>query len=570
MVDPQAFSLESKYTLEEGTIILSGIQALVRLPLDQHLADKRQGLNTATLITGYRGSPLGAFDFQLQRAGKLLKDHHIIFTPGVNEDLAATAIMGSQIANLMPDPRYDGVLGMWYGKGPGVDRTGDAFKHAQITGVGRYGGVLALAGDDPTAKSSTIPSHSEVALYDAQMPILYPGDGQEILDMGRYGFALSRYCGSWVGFKIVTNVADEFSTAEVSPERVEMFDPGFIFNGQPWQHTQNPALLAPHSLNQEREIQEGRLEAARLFAAANGLNRIIVSTSDDWLGIVAAGKTYYDVREALQQLGLDEAALHRYGIRLLKVGMLYPLEPTIVREFARGLDEILVIEEKRAFIELFLRDILYPLPDRPTVVGKRDEAGQLLVRGDYELDAGQIIKILAKRLSHRLPAGLFEPRLKILRGPEEPLDLTLSLNGGQPASRTPYFCSGCPHNRSTVVPEESLQGGGIGCHTLAILMERNVLGVTQMGGEGAQWVGASPFSGVPHIFQNMGDGTLFHSGSTSIRHALTTGTNMTYKILHNGAVAMTGGQQADGAMPVPELTRAAGCRRSQTDHRRQQ
>jgi len=549
MTDPKRFSLDGKYLQEEGTIILSGIHALVRLPLDQHKADKRRGLNTATLISGYRGSPLGNLDFMLQGNQQILKDHHVVFIPGVNEDLGATAIFGSQLANLMPQPKYDGVLGMWYGKGPGVDRTGDIFKHANITGVGRYGGVLALAGDDPTAKSSTIPSHSEVALYDAQMPTLYPGTAQEVLDLGRLGFELSRYTGSWVGFKFVTNVADEFSTAEVSPERFNIVDPGFIYNGKPWQHTQNPALLAPHTLNQEREINEGRLEAAKLFAAVNGLNQITVPTKDAWLGIVSAGKTYYDVREALQYLGLDDAALDRYGIRLLKIGMLYPMEPTIIRGFAQGLQEILVIEEKRSFIELFIREILYDQSERPRIIGKRDENGDFLVRSDSELDADIIVEILAKRLKSRIPQEQIDNRLAILRGPEPVTMLPL-------ATRTPYFCSGCPHNRSTLVPEDSLVGAGIGCHTLAILMDRNIVGVTQMGGEGAQWVGASPFSGMSHMFQNIGDGTLFHSGSLAIRQALATDTNITYKVLHNSAVAMTGGQKVDGEMPIPELTRA--------------
>ncbi|MFQ5409299.1 MAG: 2-oxoacid ferredoxin oxidoreductase, partial [Anaerolineales bacterium] len=289
MTNPHHFSLDSKYLQEEGTIILSGIQALVRLPLDQHRADARKGLRTATFISGYRGSPLGSIDLTLQRSQKLLRDHEVVFVPGVNEDLGATAVFGSQIANLLPQPKYDGVLGMWYGKGPGVDRSGDAFRHANFTGVGRHGGVLALAGDDPIAKSSTVPSQSEIALYDMHMPTLYPGNIQEVIDYGRLGFELSRYSGSWVGFKIVTDIADGYGTAEVAPERIQIADPGFEYNGAPWQHTQNPALLAPYSLHQEREILEGRLEAARRFAAANGLNAITVSTRNARLGLVASG-----------------------------------------------------------------------------------------------------------------------------------------------------------------------------------------------------------------------------------------------------------------------------------------
>lgn len=553
MTEKIHFSLENKYTQQEGTIILSGLQALVRLPLDQHLADKRRGLNTATLISGYRGSPLGGLDFLLQQNEALLQAHQVKFEPGVNEDLAATAIFGSQLANIMPQPKYDGVLGMWYGKGPGVDRTGDIFKHAQIAGIGRNGGVLALAGDDPVAKSSTIPSHSEVALYDAQMPVLYPGNVQEVIDMGRYGFELSRYSGSWVGFKFVTNVADEFSTAVISPNRVQITIPEFAYRGRPWQPTQNPALLAPYCLDQEQEIHEGRLDAARHFAAANRLNRMTVPTSNAWLGIVAAGKTYYDVREVLYQFGLREADLERYGIRLLKIGMLYPMEPGIVRQFAQGLQEILVVEEKRSFVEMFMRDVLYNEAERPLIVGKRDENGRFLVPGHSELDADAIAVILAQRLKQKLPAEQIDARLAILRGEQQPIMLIMS-NATDPA-RTPYFCSGCPHNRSTIVPEGSIAGGGIGCHTLAILMDRDMVGLTHMGGEGAQWVGASNFSNLNHIFQNIGDGTLFHSGSLAIRQAVAAGTNITYKILYNGAVAMTGGQHADGEIPVPELTR---------------
>src|SRR3990172_5474134 len=349
------FSLDDKYRREEGAVILSGVQALVRVTFDQHRADKRRGLNTATLVSGYPGSPLGGLGTMFQANGELLNEHHVRIIPGVNEDLGATTIFGSQLANLYPNPKYDGVLGMWYGKGPGVDRTGDVFKHANLAGIGPNGGVLALAGDDPTAKSSTIPSHSEAAFYDALIPVLYPGNVQEILDLGRLGFELSRYSGLWVGFKIATKVADEVGSAETSPDRVTITDPGFEYEGGPWQAHQNPALIAPFSLETEREIYYGRLEAAKAFARANRLNGITVPTPDAWLGIAAAGKKYYDLREALFELGLDDAALRRYGIRLLKIGMLFPMEPSIVREFAQGLEELLVIEEKRPFIELFVR-----------------------------------------------------------------------------------------------------------------------------------------------------------------------------------------------------------------------
>ena len=543
------FTLDAKYRREEGQIFLSGIQALVRLPLDQHRADKRRGLNTATLISGYRGSPLGGLDLTLERNPDLLRQHNVVFLSGVNEDLGATAVYGSQLANLFPQPKYDGVLGMWYGKGPGVDRTGDIFKHANFAGVSRNGGVLALGGDDPLSKSSTIPSHSEVAFYDALFPVLYPGSAQEILDLGRLGFELSRYSGLWVGFKIVTNVADEIGTAEVAPDRIVVADPGFLYEGRPWQAKQNPLLMPPWGLETEREIHYGRLEAAKAFAAANRLNRITLPTPNAWLGIAAPGKTYYDLREALAELGLDNAALRHYGIRLMQIEMMFPMEPGTVREFAQGLEELMVIEEKRSFCELFIRDILYNQAERPRVVGKQDEQGRPLVPADAELDADRIAQILATRLERRIHLDSITARVALLEAlRQRPAPLTLS--------RQPYFCSGCPHNRSTVLPEGSMASAGIGCHGMALLMDRRTMGLTHMGGEGVQWVGIAPFTETKHLFQNLGDGTFFHSGSLAIRQAVASSANITYKILYNSAVAMTGGQDAAGAMPVPELTRS--------------
>src|SRR6266545_3587861 len=543
------FTLDAKYRQEEGLILLSGVQALVRLPLDQHRADKRRGLNTATLISGYRGSPLGGLDLTLERNPALLREHNVVFLSGVNEDLGATAVYGSQLANLFPQPKYDGVLGMWYGKGPGVDRTGDIFKHANFAGVGRHGGVLALGGDDPLSKSSTIPSHSEVAFYDALFPVLFPGSAQEILDLGRLGFELSRYSGLWVGVKIVTNVADEIATAEVAPDRIAVADPGFVYEGRPWQARQNPLLMPPWGLETEREIHYGRLEAARAFAAANRFNRITLPTPNAWLGIAAPGKTYHDLREALAELGLDNAALRQYGIRLLKIEMLFPMEPGTVREFARGLEELLVVEEKRAFCELFIRDILYNQAERPLVIGKYDEHDRPLVPADGELDADRIAEIVASRLERRIHLESITARVALLEAlRQRPAPLTLV--------RQPYFCSGCPHNRSTVLPEGSIASAGIGCHGMALLMDRKTMGLTHMGGEGVQWVGIAPFTETKHLFQNLGDGTFFHSGSLAVRQAVAAGTNITYKILYNSAVAMTGGQDAAGAMPVPELTRS--------------
>ena len=432
------FSLNAKYTQERGRIYLSGIQALVRLPLDQHRADRRRGLNTATFISGYRGSPLGGFDQTLERQAKLLQEHHVVFSSGLNEDLGATAVFGSQMAGLFPNPKYDGVLGMWYGKAPGVDRTGDVFKHANYAGVGRNGGVLALAGDDPISKSSTLPSHSEVALYDALMPTIFPGNVQEILDLGLHGFMLSRVSGLWVGVKIVTNVADEAATAEVDPERVRPVIPTVELDGKPFQHQINVNLIPPYGLDMERTIHDARLELARRYAWENTLNRITVPTPQAWLGILTTGKTYYDVRQALAELGLDDAALRHYGIRMLKMGLLFPMEPRVVREFARGLEEVLVIEEKRPFLELFAKDILYGWPDRPRIVGKVDEEERPLVPILGELDSDLIARAIAKRLGRKLRIESVEARIQHLDDlRRRPRPLTLSRTAFLYRSSTP-------------------------------------------------------------------------------------------------------------------------------------
>jgi indolepyruvate ferredoxin oxidoreductase len=464
----------------------------------------------------------------------------------VNEDLGATAVFGSQIAGLFPGAKYDGVLGMWYGKSPGVDRSGDAFKHANFAGVSRTGGVLAVAGDDATAKSSTLPSQSEAAFYDALMPILSPGNVQEVLDLGRYGFELSRICGLWVGFKIATEVADAFATAEASPSRVTVVDPGFEVEGKPFRATQSLLLVGPWSLNIEREIVRGRLEAAKAFSRANRLNRVRISSSRDRIGIAAPGKTYFDLREALSLLGLDDGALRRFGIRLFQIRMPFPLEPETAREFARGLEEILVLEEKRAFVELFLKDALYHERERPRIVGKP------VVPAEGALDADSIASILAKWLSPYVPASKLESRLGVVGFLRETVEEPL------PVSRLFHFCSGCPHSRSTTVPEGSIASAGIGCHGMALTMDRSTIGITHMGGEGAQWVGMAPFTETPHIFQNLGDGTLFHSGTLAIRQAVASGATITFRNLSSVVVAMTGGQRVDGSPGNRDLTRARG------------
>ncbi len=460
-----------------------------------------------------------------------------MFISGVNEDLGATVVYGSQLANYFPQPKYDGVLGMWYGKGPGVDRTGDIFKHANFAGIGKNGGVLALGGDDPLSKSSTLPTHSEVAFYDAQFPVLFPGNVQEILDLGRLGFELSRYSGLWVGFKIVTNVADEIGTAEVGarPHRASSI-PASSTKASRGGTRRTRLLLPPFGLEMEREIHYGRLEAAKAFAAANGLNRDHASTRPrpGSASPPPARPTTTCARRSASS-GSTTPRSRQHGIRLLKIGMLFPMEPGIVREFARGLEEILVVEEKRSFVEMFIRDVALQRRRAPAHRRQARRAGPSAGAGQRR----------ARRRSHRPDRGHaassascsstpITARVALLEAlRERPAPLTLA--------RQAYFCSGCPHNRSTVVPEGSMAAAGIGCHGMALTMpERRTMGLTHMGGEGAQWVGMAPFTETPHMFQNLGDGTFFHSGSLAIRQAVAAGTNVTYKILYNSAVAMTG------------------------------
>ena len=551
----QDFDLDQKFTLERGRVLLTGVQALVRLPIDQHRADAARGLRTATFISGYQGSPLGTVDLTIERNLDLLTAHDVVWVPGVNEELAATAVWGSQEPLLGPLARHDGVVGMWYGKGPGVDRCGDVFKHGNFKGTAPNGGVLVLAGDDPMAKSSTLPTQVEPSFYDAQIPILYPGSMQEIIDLGLHGIALSRYSGLWVAFKVVTTVADGFGIAEVAPDRVVPTLPELEIDGQPWRHAQRPGLVTPMSLEQEKDIAYGRLDAAVAYAAANGLNEISGATGAARLGIAAAGRTFQELRQALRDLGLDDDALHRFGIRLLRIQMVWPLEPEIVRRFAGGLNEILVLDEKRAFIELFVRDILYGRAGAPRVVGKTDELGRRLVPADGELSADRIAAVVADRLRSGVLGGevgalpvAVEARLALIEA--------ASKAGAAEVARLPYWCSGCPHNRSTVVPEGSFAAAGVGCHAMALWIDERAQVVHQMGGEGATWIGRAPFTDRPHMFQNVGDGTFFHSASLAVRAAVAAGVDITYKILYNGAVAMTGGQDVAGVIGVPELTQS--------------
>jgi indolepyruvate ferredoxin oxidoreductase len=540
------FDLDAKYRVTDGSVLITGVQALARVLLDQIRADRERGLRIAAFVSGYPGSPLGGFDQILERNAALLAEHDVRWVPGVNEDLAATAVWGSQQDNLAPLNNRDGVIGMWYGKAPGVDRSGDAFRHANLHGVGTNGGVVCAVGDDPQSKSSTLPSASEVALYDAGMPVLVPGTAQEVLDLGRHAYELSRYTGCWTGLKIVTSVADGFGSASVAPGRIIPVLPELSFGGEPWRYAQRPSFFLPHTIELEGELYERRHAAARAYAAENGLNAVEVDPPDGWLTILSAGRTYREVRQALTDLGLaSDAALCDAGIRLVRLGMIYPLEPGIARAAARGVEEILVVEEKRSFVERFLREYLYNQAERPRVVGKRDERDAPLIPADGELNADRLRPLLARRLERRLGTGL-----AVTGGRPQ-----LTLRPAGPA-RTAAFCSGCPHSRSTVPGAGSPVGGGVGCHAMVMWLDRGAVSYNQMGGEGAQWIGRAPFTEVPHFVQNVGDGTFFHSGSLAVRAAVSAGVTMTFKVLYNGVVAMTGGQDPAGQLDVPHLCQA--------------
>lgn len=543
-------ALSDRYTQQHGAVHLTGIQALARLPLELRRADLRAGRHTAAFISGYEGSPLAGYDTELARNAALLDAHDIVFRPGVNEELAATAVQGTQLAATQSDKRVDGIIALWYGKSPGLDRASDAIRHANLMGTHPEGGVLALVGDDPAAKSSTVPGASEGLLADLGLPILYPSDPQEALDFGLHGVAMSRACGLWVAMKIATNVADGSGTVDLDPDRVRPVVPDLTVDGAEYRHRVSAHVLQPALGVLERSREHARLELARRYAAANDLNRITHSGVGDRLGIVASGKTYLDVRQALRTLGLDDAALARHGVRLLRLGMIHPLEPLIVRRFAEGLEEILVIEEKRPFLELALKDLLYG-PGAPAVHGKRLPGGAPFLPADGELDPDIIAAKLAVRLKQLggFPVPARTPRRSGIAARALPL-----------VTRTPYFCSGCPHNVSTKTPAGATVGAGIGCHGMVSLMSPaqvgDVTGLTQMGGEGAQWIGMAPFLERSHLFQNLGDGTFHHSGSLAIRAAIAAGSDITYKLLYNSAVAMTGGQQAIGVMSVPALCAA--------------
>jgi indolepyruvate ferredoxin oxidoreductase len=533
-VDSQ-ISLDDKYTIEKGQIYLTGSQALVRLPLMQRRRDRLLGLDTAGFISGYRGSPMARYDLELWRAESFLDDHQIHFEPGVNEDLAATAVLGTQqVGQLAGSPR-DGVFSIWYGKGPGVDRSGDALKHGAFAGASQYGGVLALAGDDHGCRSSTLPHQSDQAFIHYGMPVLNPASVQEFLELGLYGFALSRYSGCWIGFKCITDVVESSASARVDPERVEIalpsdFDmPNAGLNIRVGQ----PPLVA------EEQLLRYRLGAAQAFVRVNGLDRQVLGGERRRLGLVTSGKAYLDVLQALDLLGLDEASARHLGISIYKVAMPWPLEPEGIIDFATGLEEIIVVEEKRAVIEDQLASLLVNLPAHPRLLGKKDERGAPLLPSHGELSPELVAATLRPRLIQSARAEGIELRAI----PHSP-----GAEAGSSLVRIPSFCAGCPHNTSTRLPEGSFALGGIGCHGIAAAMpDRDTRTLYHMGGEGAAWIGQAPFTDTAHVFQNLGDGTYFHSGLLAIRANVAAGTNITYKILLNGVIAMTGGQPIEGA-----------------------
>ena len=538
-----AATLEDKYQVDSDRFFLTGSQALVRLPMLQRQLDQLAGLNTGGFISGYRGSPLGGVDIQMWTARKPLEAAHIHFRPAVNEELAATAIWGSQQLPLLPGAKYDGVFAYWYGKGPGVDRSGDVFRHANYAGTARHGGVLVMAGDDHGCKSSTVPHQSELALVAASMPILVPADLNDILEFGLHGWAMSRWCGRWVGFKLVGDVMDSSASVAFDLAHFRIVLPDGPHPDVGIRASDIGGRIPVLPLDQEARTFTTGLSEAQRYVRANGLDRTILNPIGARIGIITAGKSYQDTRQAFSDLGMPEPP----DVRLLKLALTWPIDPETLRRFAQGLDEIIVVEEKAALIEQQVRDILYDAPHRPRVLGKRGPDGAPFLKSHGEFSSAEIALAIGARLgdSETLRANMARLRTS----------LDAIARAEVAATRKPYFGSGCPHNTSTRVIDGSRALGGIGCHTLAVWMDRNTDSFSQMGGEGVAWLGQAPFTEEKHVFANMGDGTYFHSGYMAIRAAVANGANITYKILFNDAVAMTGGQPIDGIISVPQITR---------------
>ena len=531
---PKDIALNDKYALTTGRAFMTGIQALVRLPLDQRRADMVAGMNTAGYISGYRGSPLGGYDQQLSIAKRFLDDAHIVFQEGLNEDLAATAVWGSQQTQLFQGAKYDGVFGIWYGKAPGVDRSGDVFKHANFSGVCPTGGAVAIVGDDPTCKSSTLPSQSEYAMMDCEIPILNPASVQEVLDYGLYAIAMSRFSGCWTSVKALADTMDGGAVVDVDPGRLSIVTPpadGFT--------AERFIKRKDGRAEKEKIHREQRLPAARAFAKANRLDREILSAPKRKIGIVTTGRASRDVYEAMDAIGLSERAAQKLGLSIYKVAMSWPLEPQGLIEFASGLDTILVVEHKRPLIEDQMKGILYDMPGkaRPGIIGKRRKDGTTLFPDTYVIP----VPTIAAALLDILPAG---PHVKTAEHYFKNYGESRHKAGRRADNniRSPFFCSGCPHNTSTKLPDGSRALAGIGCHFLAALNDPDTDLSTQMGGEGVTWLGMAPFTHEAHVFANLGDGTYSHSGSLAIRAAVAAKANITYKLLYNDAVAMTGGQ----------------------------
>lgn len=548
MTTIENYKLSDRYTNDEGRVFMSGVQALARVPMEQLRADRAEGRNTAAFLSGYQGSPLGGFDQEMTRAIRQVPDLPIVLRPAVNEELGASAVMGSQITATRPDNRYDGVLGFWYGKSPGFDRASDALRHAVFAGASASGGAVALVGDDPANKSSTLPSASDLGIINLRMPIFYPGDVQEVLDLGRHAIALSRIAGMWTAIKIVTPVADGTASVDLDPQRTLPVRPDTVVDGVEHVPTVNAHLIAPLTNAMETELFSVRLEIARRYGVANRLNTTTTDPARPWLGIAATGYTYREVLQALSRLGLTTLEeIADAGIRLFRMQMPWPLDAGTLRSFASDLDEVIVVEEKGPTYEWLIKDGLYGMSGAPVVVGKRDTDDRPLIPVDGFLTADAMVPALRRRLADRIGDRLTpEPapaREKVL------IPLT--------TSRTPYFCSGCPHNWGTKVPDDALVGAGIGCSGMALVMSPDrvgeTAGITCMGAEGTQWIGMEPFLERDHFIQNLGDGTFFHSGQLAIQAAVAAGVNITYKLLYNGTVAMTGGQDPTGQVGVPEI-----------------
>ncbi|MBB3212531.1 indolepyruvate ferredoxin oxidoreductase [Herbaspirillum sp. Sphag1AN] len=561
-----AISLDDKYSLQHGRVFMTGIQALIRLPMLQRQCDVQAGLNTAGFITGYRGSPLGTVDQTAAKAQKYLDAAHVKFHPGMNEDLAATSVWGTQQVNLFPGAQYDGVFSLWYGKGPGVDRCGDVFKHANMAGTSRHGGVLVIAGDDHAAKSSTTAHQSEHILKACGIPVLYPSSVQEYLDYGLHGWAMSRYTGLWVAMKCVTDIVESGMSVMIDSQRVQPILPQDFALPAGGLNIRQPDTV----LEQEARMNVYKWYAALAYARVNKLNQIIWDSPHARIGIITAGKSYLDTRQALEDLGIDEQVARDIGLRLYKIGMTWPLEAEGVREFAQGLDEILVVEEKRQILEYQLKEELYNWRDdvRPRVVGKFDDTGEWsgspreghgnwLLPATYELNPAQIARAIATRISKYFAGHPIEQRVKQRIAYLEAKEATLNISTkpDPEKDRIPHFCSGCPHNSSTKLPEGSRGLAGIGCHYMVTWMDRESTIFSHMGGEGVTWVGQAPFTSEKHVFSNLGDGTYFHSGLLAVRASVAAKVNITYKILYNDAVAMTGGQEFDGPLDPAMISR---------------